>query len=86
MGMLANAARPHGRGKDMRSGIIEQQERARRLGVAVIGEQGADGKAVANPMAAMGVKDLSNLFHDLIFQNFPAHLSWDGTIPLQVRS
>jgi hypothetical protein len=53
MGVLAHAARLE-RGREMvRPGIVEQQEGAVFLGLAVIGKQRADGKAVAHPMAAL---------------------------------
>src|SRR5688572_14655941 len=46
-----------------RSGIVEQQERRDRAGVALVAEQGAHREAVADPVAAVAAKHFKKLFH-----------------------
>ena len=50
MGMFTYPAWLAGRRKVGRAGIVEQQEGAQLLAVAVVGEERADGKAVAYPV------------------------------------
>src|SRR5690606_6869248 len=65
MGMLPDAARRLGRPERMRARIIEQQEGADRSAVVAVGEQRADGEAVAHPMAAARMLDLCDFLHGL---------------------
>src|SRR5690606_4411226 len=53
MRMLADAAPAGGRLEDVRAGIVEQQERADARAQLVVGEERANGKAVAHPVAAV---------------------------------
>src|SRR3546814_911650 len=63
MRMLTNATRGGRVGfEQVRTGVIEQQERADRLGIAVIAEQGADGKAVSHPVAAVCTENFDKFF------------------------
>src|SRR3546814_11072682 len=70
MRMLTNATRGGRVGfEQVRTGVIEQQERADRLGIAVIAEQGADGKAVSHPVAAVCTENFDKFFHDSSFKD-----------------
>src|SRR5690606_15126404 len=64
MRMLADAARPAGRLEPGRACMVQQQERAEVLAVAVVAEQRAHRKAIAHPMTAGRAVDAEDVSHD----------------------
>ncbi|MNP58073.1 hypothetical protein D3C76_1529530 [compost metagenome] len=63
--MLADATALRARREVMRTGMVEQQERADVLAEVVVGEQRAYREAVADPVGAGSAVDAENLFHDV---------------------
>ena len=63
MGMLADATRG-GAGRELvRAGVVEEQERVDRGRVATVGEEAANGKAVADPMLRDVADDVDEFLH-----------------------
>ncbi len=67
--MLADAARPLGRRKFRRAGVVEQQERAELRALRVIREQAPYGESVPDPMPLRTLVDGCDAFH----RRSPAH-------------
>ena len=53
----------------MRTGIIEQQERAHRRAVAAVRKKGADREAISNPMTAVRSNDFGNFSDDSLLSD-----------------
>ncbi len=78
--VFAHAARTSGRAKLHRAGMVEQQEWADVLTMAVVGKHRAHRKTVTNPVTRRGVVDTKNLFHDLLHVKSDERYSEAGTL------